>query len=117
MPVDPGNLMLRGELGGRPAVGLPGCARSPKVNGFDWVLQRLVAGPPVAPPDVMRMGAGGLLMEIPSRSDRKRDVSGQRASVRVGERGRRTIYNKKHCLILSQVLNSVSKIIPITEYA
>jgi molybdenum cofactor cytidylyltransferase len=67
MPVDPGNLMLLGELAGRPAVGLPGCARSPKVNGFDWVLQRLVAGLAVAPQDVMRLGAGGLLKEIPSR--------------------------------------------------
>src|SRR3546814_7221661 len=42
MPVDPGNLMLMGKLDGSPAVGLPGCARSPKVNGFDWVVQRLV---------------------------------------------------------------------------
>jgi molybdenum cofactor cytidylyltransferase len=67
MPVDPGNLMLMGSLGDRPAVGLPGCARSPKVNGFDWVLQRLVAGLPVAPQDVMRMGGGGLLKEIASR--------------------------------------------------
>ena len=67
MPVDPGNLMLMGEMNGHPAVGLPGCARSPKVNGFDWVLQRLVAGLSVAPADVMRMGAGGLLKEIPSR--------------------------------------------------
>jgi len=67
MPVDPGNLMLVGELQGRPVLGLPGCARSPKVNGFDWVLQRLVAGLGVAPEDVMRMGAGGLLKEIASR--------------------------------------------------
>ena len=67
MPVDPGNLMLMGEMAGRPAVGLPGCARSPKVNGFDWVLQRLVAGLAVAPEDVMRLGAGGLLKEIASR--------------------------------------------------
>ncbi|GAB4374987.1 MAG: molybdopterin-binding/glycosyltransferase family 2 protein [Kiloniellaceae bacterium] len=67
MPVDPGNLMLLGSLGARPVIGLPGCARSPKVNGFDWVLQRLVAGLAVAPRDVMRMGAGGLLKEIASR--------------------------------------------------
>ncbi|MEQ8357601.1 MAG: molybdopterin-binding/glycosyltransferase family 2 protein [Kiloniellaceae bacterium] len=67
MPVDPGNLMLLGELGGRPVVGLPGCARSPKFNGFDWVLQRLVAGLKVTPADVMRLGAGGLLKEIASR--------------------------------------------------
>ena len=67
MPVDPGNLMLLGVLNGRPVVGLPGCARSPKVNGFDWVLQRLVAGLDVAPVDLMGMGAGGLLKEIASR--------------------------------------------------
>ena len=47
MPVDPGNLLLLGRLGGKPVLGLPGCARSPKVNGFDWVLQRLIADLPV----------------------------------------------------------------------
>ena len=67
MPVDPGNLMLLGRLAGRPVLGLPGCARSPKLNGFDWVLQRLAAGLEVTPADIMRMGVGGLLMEIPSR--------------------------------------------------
>src|SRR5260221_1185254 len=67
MPVDPGNLILLGRLDGRPVLGLPGCARSPKENGFDWVLQRLIAGIPVTREDIMRMGAGGLLAEIPSR--------------------------------------------------
>jgi molybdenum cofactor cytidylyltransferase len=67
MPVDPGNLLLLGHLGGRTVLGLPGCARSPKVNGFDWVLERLVAGLPVGPGEIMRMGSGGLLAEIPSR--------------------------------------------------
>jgi molybdenum cofactor cytidylyltransferase len=46
---------------------LPGCARSPKLNGFDWVLQRLFAGVPVTPSDVMGMGVGGLLKEIEVR--------------------------------------------------
>ncbi len=41
MPVDPGNLMLIGTARGRPVLGAPGCARSPKENGFDWVLMRL----------------------------------------------------------------------------
>ena len=45
MPVDPGNLLLLARLGGRPVLGLPGCCRSPKRNGFDWVLERLAAGP------------------------------------------------------------------------
>lgn len=64
MPVDPGNLLLLGHVGDVPVVGLPGCARSPKVNGFDFVLQRLAAGLTVTPRDIMRMGAGGLLKEI-----------------------------------------------------
>jgi len=67
MPVDPGNLLLLGSLNGKPVVGLPSCARSPKVNGFDFVLQRLFAGLPVAREDIMRMGVGGLLQEIPTR--------------------------------------------------
>jgi molybdenum cofactor cytidylyltransferase len=67
MPVDPGNLLLLGSLNGKPVVGLPSCARSPKVNGFDFVLQRLFAGLPVGREDIMRMGVGGLLQEIPTR--------------------------------------------------
>lgn len=68
MPVDPGNLLLLGRLAdGAQVLGLPGCVRSPKVNGFDWVLQRLIADLPVTRTDIMRMGAGGLLKEIPTR--------------------------------------------------
>jgi molybdenum cofactor cytidylyltransferase len=67
MPVDPGNLMLIGRAQGRPVLGAPGCARSPKENGFDWVLMRLLAGVPVTRADVTGMGVGGLLMEIVTR--------------------------------------------------
>lgn len=67
MPVDPGNLLLIGALGGVPVIGAPGCARSPRENGFDWVLQRLLADVPVTRRDIQRMGVGGLLMEIVSR--------------------------------------------------
>ena len=67
MPVDPGNLLLLGRLEGQTVIGAPGCARSPKENGFDWVLQRLLADVPVTGADIRRMGAGGLLMEIVSR--------------------------------------------------
>lgn len=67
MPVDPGNLLLLGRHNTVPIIGLPGCARSPKLNGFDWVLQRLLAGLEVSPRDIKLMGAGGLLTEIPSR--------------------------------------------------
>lgn len=69
MPVDPGNLLALGRLGDRPVLGLPGCARSPKLNGADWVLERLVAGVPVGSDDIAAMGVGGLLKEIPSRPE------------------------------------------------
>jgi molybdenum cofactor cytidylyltransferase len=67
MPVDPGNLMLIGRARGQAVIGAPGCARSPKENGFDWVLMRLLAGLPVSRADVTGMGVGGLLMEIVTR--------------------------------------------------
>lgn len=67
MPVDPGNLLLLAQHGDRTVIGLPGCARSPKLNGFDWVLQRLLAAQPLGAAEITAMGAGGLLKEIPSR--------------------------------------------------
>jgi molybdenum cofactor cytidylyltransferase len=67
MPVDPGNLICLGHIDGIPSLVLPGCARSPKLNGIDWVLQRLFAGLAVRPTDVMGMGVGGLLNEIQTR--------------------------------------------------
>jgi len=67
MPVDPGNLLLLGEFDGKPVIGLPGCARSPKVNGLDFVLRRLFAGLDVGREDIMRMGVGGLLSETTER--------------------------------------------------
>jgi molybdenum cofactor cytidylyltransferase len=67
MPVDPGNLMLVASARGRPVLGAPGCARSPKENGFDWVLVRLLCGLPVRRSDLTAMGVGGLLMEIVTR--------------------------------------------------
>ncbi len=67
MPVDPGNLMLVGRAHDRLVLGAPGCARSPKDNGFDWVLMRLLAGIPVTRDDITGMGVGGLLMEIVTR--------------------------------------------------
>lgn len=67
MPVDPGNLLFLGDLHGRPVIGLPGCARSPALNGADWVLSRVACGIAVTATDVARMGVGGLLKEIPTR--------------------------------------------------
>lgn len=67
MPVDPGNLLMVAKIADTPVVGLPGCARSPKFNGVDWVLQRFCANLPLASTDIMAMGVGGLLKEIPGR--------------------------------------------------
>ncbi len=68
MPVDPGNLLMLGQLdAATPVLGMPGCVRSPKLNGADWVMERLGARLPVTALDIKRMGAGGLLMEIGTR--------------------------------------------------
>jgi molybdenum cofactor cytidylyltransferase len=67
MPVDPGNLLLVAAACGRPVLGAPGCARSPKENGFDWVLMRLLAGLNVPREAITGLGVGGLLMEIVTR--------------------------------------------------
>ncbi len=67
IPVDPGNLLFLGRLGQKPVIGLPGCARSPALNGADFVLERVVCGVSVTPGDLADMGVGGLLKEIASR--------------------------------------------------
>ena len=77
MPVDPGNLICLGRIGEHPALVLPGCARSPKLNGIDWVLHRLFAGLKVTPADIMKMGVGGLLKEIDVRPLPREKASAQ----------------------------------------
>ncbi|MCI4678154.1 NTP transferase domain-containing protein [Rhodoblastus acidophilus] len=72
MPVDPGNLLLLGELGGTPVIGMPGCARAPQLNGVDFILRRLLAGLPVGRADIMSMGVGGLLRDRRANAKTKR---------------------------------------------
>jgi molybdenum cofactor cytidylyltransferase len=93
MPVDPGNLMLIGRAGDRPVLGAPGCARSPKENGFDWILMRLLAGLPVSREDVTGFGVGGLLMEIVSRPQPRKEPAlekGRRVAAVILAAGRST---------------------------
>jgi molybdenum cofactor cytidylyltransferase len=78
MPVDPGNLMLVAQARGRPVIGAPGCARSPKENGFDWILMRLLAGLPVTRSDITGLGVGGLLMEIVTRPQPRAEPAPER---------------------------------------
>ena len=80
LAVDPGNLLMvakvdkparcdhaAGEQGHHHVIGMPGCARSPKLNGLDWVLQLVLADIPLSRNELAEMAAGGLLMEIASR--------------------------------------------------
>jgi len=93
MPVDPGNLMLIGKVRGQPIIGAPGCARSPKENGFDWVLMRLLAGISVTREDITGMGVGGLLMEIVTRPQPREKLdapAGRRVAALVLAAGRST---------------------------
>ena len=59
MPVDPGNLLFPDRLGATPVIGLPGCARSPALNGADRVMQRVICGVPISAMDIAAMGWGG----------------------------------------------------------
>jgi molybdenum cofactor cytidylyltransferase len=93
MPVDPGNLLLIAQARGHPVLGAPGCARSPKENGFDWVLMRLLAGLEVPRAAITGMGVGGLLMEIVTRPQPRAEppaVAGRRLAAVVLAAGRST---------------------------
>lgn len=74
MPVDPGNLLLLGALEKTPVIGMPGCARTPQLNGFDFVLRRLLAGLRVGRADIMAMGVGGLLRATPWNAKAKSET-------------------------------------------
>lgn len=67
IPLDPGNLLAAGTSGGVPVIGLPGCARSPRLNGVDLVLPRILAGLDVSAHALLGLGVGGLLSDIPDR--------------------------------------------------
>jgi molybdenum cofactor cytidylyltransferase len=67
LPVDPGNLLLFGEVGKVTVIGLPGCARSPALNGFDWVLERVMAGIKIDSATLTEMAIGGVLNDSPAR--------------------------------------------------
>lgn len=81
MPVDPGNLLFLGNLNGKPVIGAPGCARSPAENGFDWVLNRLMADLSITGDDIMGLGVGGLLMEITSRPQPREGIFDNRSRI------------------------------------
>jgi len=77
MPVEPGNMLLLAHCGSRTIINLPGCSRSPKLNGLDWVLQRTLADISVSRRDIQLMGVGGLIKDIPhvERVKKQRSLS------------------------------------------
>jgi len=79
MPVDPGNLLMLGRLGERTVIGVPGCARSLKPSGFDWVLQRVCAGVAITSGEIAALGVGGLLEEIGIRPSPRSEQPAERA--------------------------------------
>jgi len=83
LPVDPGNLLVLGAAQGVPVIGAPGCARSPKENGFDWVLARILAGEAPDHEELTSLGVGGLLMEIPTRPLPRLGTSSEKRKLRV----------------------------------
>jgi len=66
-PVDPGNLLMLAYLGSLPILGAPGCVRSPKRNIVDEVLPRLLVGDRLSQADIIGLGHGGLLEDVPER--------------------------------------------------
>lgn len=91
MPVEPGNMLLLARIGEVPVIILPGCARSRRLNGLDWVLQRLLAGLPMGDAQIRAMGVGGLIRSAPeaeededaSEPDARRSASGCRIAALV----------------------------------
>jgi molybdenum cofactor cytidylyltransferase len=67
VPVDPGNLLLLAYLGAVPVLCAPGCARSPRHNVVDVVMPRLLAGDVVTRAELLALGEGGLLEDVPER--------------------------------------------------
>ena len=65
MPVEPGNLILLAEVEISKKqisiIGMPGCARSKKENGVDWILWRILCDIKISTDDINHLGNGGLL--------------------------------------------------------
>lgn len=83
MPVDPGNLLMFGQYDDTTVLGLPGCARSINLSGFDFVLQRIMADMAVDSQLISGLGTGGLLKEIPSRPQPRAKKGNKRREPRV----------------------------------
>ena len=111
MPVDPGNLLLIAK-DKVPIIGLPGCARSPALNGFDWILERLVADIEITSMDISKMGIGGLLKTRKSQKNKNATNITYKICNIILAAGKSKRMNKKNKL-LSKIKNSnlISKVV------
>ena len=75
IPVDPGNLLLLGCVGDTTVLGAPGCARSPKDNGLDRLLDRLSCDLPIEDSWLDSLAIGGLLDEDAARPSPRQEAS------------------------------------------
>ena len=114
LPVDPGNLTVIAELNKTPILGLPGCARSSKQNGFDWILERTLANIEITDSDIAKMGIGGLLKEMPNRpeprepKERKKDKKKKNIALILLAAGNSKRMGKKNKLL--EIVNGKSMI-------
>ena len=112
MPVDPGNLLLLGKIKNTPVIGLPGCARSPNINGFDWILERLIADNKITNNHISDMGVGGLLKTQNKNIKKKFNISNIILAAGQSKRMKRNnklLMNYKDQSILKHVITAASK--------
>lgn len=86
MPVEPGNMLLLARIGEVPVIILPGCARSRRSNGLDWVLQRMLAGLPMGREQIMGMGVGGLIRSPAEAGEDENAVQPEPVRIAAGRR-------------------------------
>lgn len=61
MPVEPGNMLLLGQIEYCPVIGVPRCAQHIQQSGLDFVLARVLSGAPLSSFHISQMGVGGYL--------------------------------------------------------
>ena len=65
IPVEPGNLLLLSKFKSSDKevyiIGMPSCAKSPKENGFDWVLWRILCNINLNNSLLNELSVGGLI--------------------------------------------------------
>ena len=64
MPTDPGNLLLIGNISNTTIIGVPGCAKSLKRNGFDDILERVCHGEKFNRKKIAEIAVGGLYKDL-----------------------------------------------------